>query len=147
MKDDTKFSQTTARKYRVGVRGNFTAIHALVGDVPEYEKHPHEHEYLLEWLFTLHSLDDRGFSLDIALLEKIRDTHIAEIRGVNLNDLPYFSSVNSSLENLCGFFFQRLSALLKDQLTAEDLKRIEEMEIRIWENDQAWAGLSAPITS
>lgn len=134
------------RRYRVGVRGNFTAIHALVGDVPEHEKTPHEHEYLLEWTFTLQSLDERGFSLDIALLERLRDALIHEIRGVNLNGLPYFSGVNSSLENLCGFFFQRLSQMLREELGDPDLKRIGEMEIRIWENDQAWAGLAGSVT-
>jgi len=126
--------------YKVGVERDFEAIHALVGDVPEEEKHPHPHKYRIEWVFHITSLDQRGFSLDIALLERLLENQCGEIKGVNLNSLEYFKERNSSLENLCSFFTTTLRDKLIGELSGEDARRITSMEIKIWENDHAWAG-------
>lgn len=128
--------------YKVGVVGGFSAIHALAGDVPEEEKQPHAHEYKLEWDIEVNHLDERGFSLDISVLEKIRNALFIAIEGVNLNEHEYFKSRPVSLENLCEFVYKNLCTALIQWLSDVELKKISTMEIRIWENSQAWAGIS-----
>ncbi|OQX29096.1 MAG: hypothetical protein B0D92_05470 [Spirochaeta sp. LUC14_002_19_P3] len=126
--------------YKVGVVGRFSAIHTLAGDVPEEEKHPHAHNYKLEWDIEVSQLDERGFSLDISMLEKIRDALFITVEGVNLNEHEYFKNKPVSLENLCEFVYKKLCTGLMQRLSGADLAKITAMEIRIWENSQAWAG-------
>ena len=133
--------------YKVGVTGNFTAVHALVGDVPEEEKQPPPHAYLLAWILSVSELDDRGFSLDISILEEIRDQLFIDLEGCNLNDHDYFQKLSTSLENLCGFVSSSLLKELKKQSRDSDINRVAQMELRIWENDQAWAGIEIDMKS
>ena len=127
--------------YKVSVVGFFSAIHSLAGDVPEREKVPHPHDYKLEWILDIDQLDERGFSLDISLLEKLRDAVFADIEGKNLNAHEYFAHKPVSLENLCDFIYGHLFKELAQRIRDADMKRISCMEIRVWENEQAWAGI------
>ena len=128
--------------YRVGVKCHFTAVHILEGDVPEDERLPHSHEYVLEWIFDVTELDSRGFSLDIALLERQAEKLCSFIGGIKLHELDYFADRNSSLENLCAYLRDCLADGLREELREADLGRIGSMEVRIWENEGAWAGIS-----
>jgi 6-pyruvoyltetrahydropterin/6-carboxytetrahydropterin synthase len=131
--------------YSVGVKQDFSAIHALVGDVDPEEKVPHPHEYTMEWRFRVKSLDHMGFSLDIAMLELTLGSLLRSIQDFSLNELPYFAELQTSLENLCRFFFDRLSTSLREQLRGDDISRIDSMHLRIWENENAWAGIEGNI--
>ena len=55
--------------------------------------------------------------------------------------LKYFNNKPVSLENLCSFVFDILSKDLSAKISRYDKSRIVTMEIRIWENEQAWAGI------
>lgn len=131
--------------YKVGITGFFSAIHSLEGDVPEEEKTPHPHDYKLEWTLEVSELDERGFSLDISLLEKLRDSEFSKLEGKNLNKDRHFLNRPVSLENLCDFIFSNFSSELSLQISNTAFERIASMEIRIWENEQAWAGISRNI--
>ena len=76
--------------YKVGVIGLFSAIHSLVGDVAEEEKIPHAHDYKLEWVIDVDELDERGFSLDISVLEGVREELFKYLQDKNLNELEIF---------------------------------------------------------
>ncbi len=127
--------------YKVGVTGRFTAIHSLVGDVPPEEKVPHPHDYYLEWCMQVTDLDVRGFSLDISVLEGIRDRMFAYMAQKVLNDIDWFDGKTTSLENLCGYVFESLVASLREHMERAEVERISRMDVRIWENEYAWAGL------
>lgn len=128
--------------YKVSVIGFFSAIHSLAGDVPEREKTPHPHDYKLEWILDVDRLDERGFSLDISLLEELRDAVFADVEGKNLNAHGYFDHKPVSLENLCAFIYGQLFKGLAQRIDDGDMERLSRMEIRVWENKQAWAGIS-----
>lgn len=127
--------------YMVGVNGFFSAVHSLEGDVPEHEKEPHTHDYKLEWTLELKALDERGFSLDISVLEEIRDQLFKTYADQNLNEFPFFDSKPVSLENFSDFTYDKLYAALTRRIEHKDTERITAMEIRLWENNQAWAGI------
>ena len=127
--------------FKVGITGLFTATHSLAGDVPEHEKQAHSHDYKLEWTLEVEALDERGFSLDISVLEKIRDLFFTKLNGQNLNENAFFFRKPVSLENLCSYSYEALHSALLSRTGAEERDRIASMEIRIWENDQAWAGI------
>jgi 6-pyruvoyltetrahydropterin/6-carboxytetrahydropterin synthase len=122
--------------YRVCVTGSFSAVHSLVGDFAE-ETIPHSHDYLLEWRYTVPSLDEQGFAVNIAHMEAARDEVFALVAGRNLNDEPFFRGRQTSIENLARYF----STTLEEHLRSKGFSRrdIIENEVRLWENDHAWA--------
>ena len=123
--------------YKVGVTGNFSAIHALVGDFGE-ETIPHSHPYRLEWDFSLTALDANGFSLDISRLQTVRDELFTALNGTNLNKEPFFREVQTSLENVCAYIAGELMTRLNP--SKGDLQRMASMSVTLWESDDAWAG-------
>jgi len=131
--------------YKVGVTGDFVAVHALVGDVPPEEKTPHPHTYHLEWTLDVSALDERGFSLDISELERIRDEFFSETAGTVLNDIDWFKGKPTSLENLCEYAFDSLENAIMNSINSKETARISRMEVDIWEHDQAWAGIERAL--
>lgn len=111
------------------------ARHFLVGDFGE-ESTPHAHPYRIELRCATRQLDENGFSTDIAAMEETLESVLGEIDDVLLNDLPWFRSRQPSLENLAVYLVERL----REGLDATDAAPAEPLELRIWENDAAWAG-------
>ena len=133
--------------YEVGVTGDFTAIHHMSGDVPPEETVPHQHNYQLEWNLWIKSLDERGYSIDISLLERIRDELAHGLKGKVLNDLDWFAGKTTSLESLCEHVYEKLHFGISKSLRELDLQRISRMEVRIWEHEHAWAGVEMDFTN
>jgi 6-pyruvoyltetrahydropterin/6-carboxytetrahydropterin synthase len=127
--------------YQVGIKNRFQARHFLRGDFAE-ESQPHGHDYELEWVCRTESLDENGFSVDIALLEELLEAEAQAVRGRLLNDLEFFRDRQPSVENMARFFHQRLFEALRGR--GYDVARIVHAELRIWESPQAWASYSAP---
>jgi 6-pyruvoyl-tetrahydropterin synthase len=115
--------------YQVGIKHPLQATHYLVGDFEEEETQLHTHEYLVEWICTTEGLDQNGFSVDIALMEET-------LEGQLLNDLPFFSRQQTSVENVACFLYQRLS---EEMRASGGLDPVVQAEIRIWESETAWA--------
>ena len=122
--------------YKVGVNRRFSAIHALNGDFGE-ETLPHRHDYKVEWIFTASRLDQYGFAVNIAILEDSLKEILGELEGSNLNEREFFKSQQSSLENLARY----LQINLSKKLAKSDFNHefISQEEVKIWENDSAWA--------
>jgi 6-pyruvoyltetrahydropterin/6-carboxytetrahydropterin synthase len=116
---------------------DFEVHHFLRGDFGA-ESQPHSHPYRLEWRIKNTRLDENGFATDIAWMEKIAEELLTPLKGQLLNDLPYFKSRQPSLENLCVYLWNNLDSQCK-----ANKQHSSEMEIRIWENDHAWAAYSA----
>ena len=121
--------------FSTGVSRPLRARHFLVGDFGD-ESVPHAHPYRIELVCNSASLDANGFSTDIALMESVLEGVLAEIDDVLLNDLPYFEQRQPSLENLALYLVEELRA----RLTARSAAPSQPLEIRIWENEHAWAG-------
>jgi len=121
--------------FSTGVSRPLRARHALVGDFGD-ESVPHSHPYRVELICSSATLDPNGFSTDIAVMEEALEEVLGEIDDVMLNDLPFFADRQSSLENLTLY----LVAELRSRLRARGTEPTEPLEIRIWENEFAWAG-------
>ncbi len=126
--------------YRVGVIDRIRAVHALRGDFGE-EARPHSHEYRVEWILSCLSLDENGFSVDIALISEELDRLLRSLSGRDLNGLEFFRDRQSSLENLAFYLHQELFQALMAR--GYPVYEIAESEIRIWESETAWASYLA----
>lgn len=121
--------------FQAGVSRPLRARHFLVGDFGD-ESVPHAHPYQVELISSSEELDENGFSTDIAAMEAALEETIAEIDDVLLNDLPYFRNRQPSLEHLAVYLVETVREKLAERAAAPTLP----LEIRIWENEHAWAG-------
>jgi 6-pyruvoyltetrahydropterin/6-carboxytetrahydropterin synthase len=126
--------------FKSGVKETLQARHFLRGDFDE-ESVPHSHPYEVELIGETEGLNENGFSMDIALMEKTLRSVLEEIDDVLLNDLPFFSDRQPSLENLCLYLWKACLELLKKSSTCIPTALI----IRIWESPTAWASYSGKV--
>jgi 6-pyruvoyl-tetrahydropterin synthase len=122
--------------YQVGIKNTFRAGHFLVGDFAE-ETVPHEHEYMVEWICSTKSLDENGFSVDIAVMEEELQELIDGIQGKLLNDLEFFRDRQVSVENIAHYIYSALVESLEKR--GFSLGSIQEVQVKIWESETAWA--------
>lgn len=121
--------------FTAGVTRPLRARHFLQGDFGD-ESVPHSHPYRVELLSRSRTLDENGFSTDIAAMERSLEAALREIDDVLLNDLGWFQGRQPSLENLAVYLVERIRSLLAEHGATPS----EPLEIRIWENESAWAG-------
>jgi 6-pyruvoyltetrahydropterin/6-carboxytetrahydropterin synthase len=77
-------------------------------------------------------LNEHGYLVDIVELESAMDALIARYEDATLNDLPEFEGLNPSIEHFSRIFWQKLQTRLSEPA-------IDQMEVRIWEDETAWA--------
>ena len=118
--------------YTLGLQRNFIASHYLVGGDWGAENHLHAHHYKVEVILSGVSLDQHGYLVDLAALEEALNGCIACFRDKTLNELPEFHSLNPSIEHLARLIHQNLCRRLS-------VEPFTAMEIKLWENDFAWA--------
>ncbi len=126
--------------YRVGVSDRVRALHALQGDFGE-ESQTHAHEYRVEWICSALSLDENGFSVDIALLSEELARLLRDLEGCDLNKLEFFRDRQPSVENFAFYLHRELFRALAQR--DYPVYGIAESEIRIRESESAWASYSA----
>ena len=118
--------------YKLAVRRDFIAQHALIGGDWGAENRPHSHHYVLELQMEADTLDGHGFLVDIVDVELALTGVVNGVRDHLLNDLPEFSGLNPSLEN-----FSRIVCIsLSKSIQAKNLRSVT---VVLWENDTAWA--------
>lgn len=127
--------------FQVGIKNHFRAGHYLKGDFGE-ESHPHEHDYVLEWICSTVALDENGFSVDIALMEELLAAAVRAVDGKLLNDFEFFRERQASVENMARFLHRRLFDAL--EVRGYPVSTILQSEIRIWESETAWASYVVP---
>jgi len=139
-----------AELYKTGISKHLNARHYLEGDFGE-ESIPHSHPYRVEFICETGTLDKNGFSVDIAFLEDNAGEVLDNIDNVLLNDLPFFERKQPSLENLCVYIWTTMQDIFKKAASSPDPDSTDEnslpqnMEIKIWESETAWASFKAPI--
>jgi 6-pyruvoyltetrahydropterin/6-carboxytetrahydropterin synthase len=118
--------------YTLCLQKAFTARHYLIGGDWGDENQPHAHSYRVEIRLSAKDLDAHGYLVDLAELEPILERCVNHYRDRVLNDLPELRQTNPSIEHLarrfCDRFLQRLGS-----------HRFSSVEIRLWENETAWA--------
>jgi len=119
--------------YTVSVRRDFIAQHALIGGDWGAENQIHSHHYVLELELSGETLDRHNYLVDIVEIETRLGLQIARYRERTLNDLPEFKDTNPSLERFARILCEALAA----GVTAPNIRRVF---VRLWENEQAWAG-------
>lgn len=118
--------------YQLACRRDFVAQHFLTVPDPGPEGEVHSHRYSVEVRFSGPSLDEYGYLVDIDDVNAILDDLEDRYRDALLNDLPAFEGENPSVERFARLFGDRIEAALDDPNPTE-------LQVRLWEDDDAWA--------
>jgi 6-pyruvoyltetrahydropterin/6-carboxytetrahydropterin synthase len=124
--------------YTITVSREFVAQHFLTVPDPEPpEGEPHSHTFTAEARLRGSELGEYDYLLNIDDLSAAMDDLVAQYRDTLLNDRPEFEGYNPSVERFAELFADRL-------LDRLDAPRVEEIELRMWEDDVAWASHERP---
>lgn len=123
-------------QYELTVTREFIAQHFLTVPDPEPpEGEVHSHHFTVELHFAGSELGEYGYLVNIIEVREILDDLEERYRDTLLNDLPEFEGLNPSVEHFARLFGDRVADRLSDE-------NPEFLEVRIWEDDEAWAGHS-----
>lgn len=118
--------------YSVAVRWDFVARHFLLGGDFGAESQLHTHDYRVEVQIDGPSLNQYGFLVDIVEIEARMESLLTRFRNSTLNELEEFKAMNPSIENFARVLCEALTPDARCQ-------NIARLQVRIWENEKAWA--------
>ena len=113
-------------------------FHASIDlELPEGSAQRREHDYLVEARVEGDVPDERGFLMDITLLEAALGALLHPWNGRLLNDMPEFTTMNPTLETVARVVALQLAGSLpRERLTA--------LQVTLWESEkQPYPGPSA----
>jgi 6-pyruvoyltetrahydropterin/6-carboxytetrahydropterin synthase len=119
--------------YSVTVVRSFVAQHYLTVPDPGPEGEVHSHRFTAEIELVGPELGEHGYLVDIDDVKAATDAVVDRYRDETLNEMPRFDGRNPSVERFARVFCDRF-------LDAADLSTPERVEVRLWEDDEAWAG-------
>jgi 6-pyruvoyltetrahydropterin/6-carboxytetrahydropterin synthase len=111
--------------FEVSVEETFAAGHALRGYKGKCEN-VHGHNYRVQVTVQGERLNSIGLLVDFAELKKSLRGIVAKLDHFFINDLPPFTEINPSAENMAKYFYDELAGSL-------DGARISE--VKVWETD------------
>jgi 6-pyruvoyltetrahydropterin/6-carboxytetrahydropterin synthase len=120
--------------FEVTVEAGFSSGHYLRNYQGKCEN-PHGHNYRVLVTLAGAELDPAGLLLDFKILKTLLRPVIDYLDHRMINDLPPFTELNPSAENLARYFYQQTSLQL-DQLTAG---RVRVKDCTLFETDTSFA--------
>ena len=117
--------------YHLTVKTHFAAAHRLVNYQGDCEN-LHGHNWNVEVTVSARELDTAGLGIDFKILKRHTKELLGELDHKYLNDLPAFSQISPSSEQIARFLFHRLSAQL-------DSANVHLERVTVWESEFACA--------
>ena len=120
--------------FEVTVEAGFSSGHYLRNYRGKCEN-PHGHNYRVFVTLVGKELDETGLLLDFKLLKQVLRPVVDYLDHRMINDLPPFTELNPSAENLARYFHQQTSLQLAE-LTAG---RVRVKDTTVFETDTSFA--------
>jgi len=114
--------------FEVSVEHTFAAGHALRNYRGKCEN-VHGHNYRVQVTLRGEKLDATGMLADFVELKRILRAISEPLDHVFINDLPPFTELNPTAENMAWYFCEKL----REQLGAQN--PVEVAEVKVWETD------------
>lgn len=118
--------------FEVCVEQTFAAGHALRNYRGKCEN-VHGHNYRVQVTVQGENLDDNGLLVDFSDLKQLMRKVVNYLDHRFINDLPPFTEINPSAENIAKYFYDEM----RGGLTNGTRTRISE--VRVWETDTSVA--------
>lgn len=117
--------------FEVSVEQTFAAGHALRNYRGKCEN-VHGHNYRVLVTIQGSKLDEVGLLVDFVEVKKLMNKVVDRLDHQFINDLPPFTDINPSAENMAKYFYDEIQAGLEES-------QVRVGEVRIWETDTASA--------
>ncbi|APZ43900.1 6-carboxytetrahydropterin synthase QueD [Acidihalobacter ferrooxydans] len=115
--------------YLLTVHTDFAAAHTL-RDYPGDCSRLHGHNWKLEAQVRATALNDVGMAIDFKAIKSVAREVAGELDHRYLNELPPFTTVNPTAENIAAYIYRQMSARLDT-----DTARVSA--VTLWETDRA----------
>lgn len=115
--------------YTLKVVSDFASAHTLV-NYPGACSRMHGHNWKIEAEATANALDDIGMAVDFKVIKKAVKTVTDRLDHYYLNEIPPFTEINPTAENLAHYIYQEVSLLLNND-------RVRLSSLTIWETERA----------
>ncbi len=116
--------------FEVTVEDTFAAGHYLRNYKGKCEN-PHGHNYKVQVTLQAAELDHAGLLLDFKDLKLVMKHVIDRLDHQMINEVPPFTEINPSAENLARYFYQETNARLKDMTAG----RVRISRVVMYETD------------
>ncbi|MGH9787080.1 MAG: 6-carboxytetrahydropterin synthase QueD [Candidatus Acidiferrales bacterium] len=113
--------------FEIAVEETFAAGHALRGYRGKCEN-VHGHNYKVRVVMTGETLDQVGLVYDFVEMKKRMGEVIGAIDHQFLNDLPPFTELNPSAENIAKYFYDELNRRLEASANGARLREVTVFE-------------------
>jgi len=111
--------------FSIAVESSFNASHQLT--LPDGSKENlHNHNWLLTVEVSRKTLNKLGLVMDFNILKSKVDNITAGISDTILEQNSVFSNENASAENVAFYVYEKLAAVLPEDVTLEAVKVVEE---------------------
>ena len=117
--------------YQVFIQTHFSAAHFLRNYKGECEN-LHGHNWKVDVTVSKETLDESGMAIDFKLLKHKTHSIVKQLDHQYLNEIPYFTKINPSSENIAAYIFNLLKEELKD--TTVTLTKVS-----VWESETSKA--------
>lgn len=117
--------------YQASIQTHFSAAHFLRNYKGDCEN-LHGHNWKVEVTVSRETLDETGMAIDFILLKQKTNDIIKNLDHKHLNEIPYFSEINPSSENIAAYLFNQL----EEKLKATAVKLIK---VSVWESETSKA--------
>lgn len=111
--------------YEVYVKTHFSAAHSLRG-YPGDCARTHGHNWIIEAYVKCKELDQIGIGVDFRDIKQAVKEVLAGLDHFNLNELPAFSKVNPTSENIAKFLYMELGKVLNSEVVR--VSKVKVME-------------------
>lgn len=120
--------------YRLTIQSHFAAAHNLINYQGDCEN-LHGHNWKVEVSVAARELDRAGLGIDFKVLKKETLQALDLLDHKYLNQVPPFTEISPSSENIARFLFETLAQRLEDgNVTME--------RVNVWESENACASYS-----
>jgi len=121
--------------YHLTVYTHFAAAHNLINYQGDCEN-LHGHNWKVEVTVSARELDKAGLGIDFKILKRGTKEVLGLLDHKYLNELPPFTEISPSSENLSRFLFEKLSETFNND-------NVRITKVNVWESDYACASYTA----
>lgn len=123
-----RFRYIKLRMYEVTIKKDFSAAHVLQ-EIGGKCEDLHGHNFIVEATIGGRSLNSEGILVDFRDVKKWLAGILEEFDHRCLHELPSFSGINPSSENIAKLIYERISGKLPPGLSM--------LKVTVWESDNA----------
>lgn len=115
--------------YEVTIIKSFSAAH-LLAEIGGKCEELHGHNFKVEVTVGAKELNSEGILIDFRLVKKWLKEILDLMDHQHLNELPFFSGVNPSSENIARYIFQEMQAKIQPA-------GVMIRSVKVWESENA----------